>query len=48
MDAILNSLTPELPERAEDLLRRQFSQTFGYDPNNLREEVSGSIPQVYY
>lgn len=47
MDAILNSLQfPELPERAEDLLRRQFSQTFGYDPNNLREEVSGSIPQA--
>ena len=47
MDAVLNTLRfPELPERAELSIRRQFADTFGYDPNNLREEVSGTIPQA--
>ncbi|MBA63659.1 MAG: hypothetical protein CMJ76_14990 [Planctomycetaceae bacterium] len=47
MDAVLNTLRfPELPERAEFNIRRQFSDTFGYDPNNLREEVAGTIPQA--
>ena len=47
MDAILNTLRfPELPERAELGIRRQFAETFGYDPNNLREEVAGTIPQA--
>ena len=47
MDAILNTLQfPELPERAELGIRRQFTETFGYDPNSLREEVAGTIPQA--
>ena len=47
MDAILNTLRfPELPERAELGIRRQFAETFGYDPNNIREEVAGTIPQA--
>ena len=35
-----------MPERAESQIRRQFTETFGYDPNILREEVSGTIPQA--
>jgi len=47
LDALLNTLRfPELPDRAELLLRRQFTDTFGYDPNILREEVAGTIPQA--
>ncbi len=46
-DALMNSLQfPEMPDRAEQLVRRQFNQAFGYDPNNLREEISGTIPQA--
>ncbi len=47
LDAVMNSLEfPELPDRADQLIRRQFNLAFGYDPNNLREEVSGTIPQA--